>query len=62
MDVRVDEILLLMSVNGHQVSLILGSTGCLSSLKVLKLINVLETLSVSVSSPSMWARILVFDL
>jgi len=57
--VRVDEILLIVRMNGHQCALILLPAGCLCALVIEQLVHVLQTLLVPIPRPPVWTRVLV---
>lgn len=61
MDVRVNEVLLVVRMNSHQCALILRPTSGLSSLIVLQIIDILQTLLISIPRPPMRAGIFVLN-
>jgi hypothetical protein len=59
--VRVDKVLLLVRVDGHQGALILRAACRLCPFVILQLIHVLETLFGAKSGPAVWTRVFVLD-
>lgn len=61
MYVGVDKVLLIMRVYGYQCALIFRPTSCLGAFVILQFIYILETLFVSIPSPAVRTRVLLFD-